>query len=528
MRVLLVEDNPVDAATLGDRLAEHAGESSIEMDHVSSLAELATRRDASDFDVLVLDLSLPDGFGAASIRKARTQVGEIPIVVLTADDNEQRSLEMLREGAEDYLVKGKYSADTLVRALRYACERHALKQRLAHADRLAAVGQLSAGVAHEVANPAALALANNGKLRGLLGEITGAADMPPLERVRAIALECEHVADDNRLALERIRAVVRDLQTYARLERSRVERVQLNDIIDRTCNLVYASLRHGAKLEKKLSSIPAIAADEGKLEQVLTNLLINSIHALERVDDKDRRNGKQIVVSTRVDGDAILVSVEDNGCGMTDAVRQRAFEPFFTTKKEHGTGLGLAIAVEIVRRHRGEISCTSTVAEGSCFEVRIPIDTGMDLPAAPPEEPQMTLQSKRGRVLLIDDERAVAMVYGELLSMHHEVVVAHGGKPAVELMAADERFDVVVCDLMMPELDGVGVFETAQARFPALATRFVFCSGGLVTVRARELAAKPNTRLLYKPVSIDDMLRAIESVMNEHNPRSARGSKPAG
>ena len=238
MRVLLVEDNPVDAATLGDRLAEHAGESSIEMDHVSSLAELATRRDASDFDVLVLDLSLPDGFGAGSIRKARTQVGEIPIVVLTADDNEQRSLEMLREGAEDYLVKGKYSADTLVRALRYACERHALKQRLAHADRLAAVGQLSAGVAHEVANPAALALANNGKLRGLLGEITGAAAVPSLERVRAIALECERVADDNRMALERIRAVVRDLQTYARLERSRVERVQLNDIVDRTCNLV--------------------------------------------------------------------------------------------------------------------------------------------------------------------------------------------------------------------------------------------------------------------------------------------------
>jgi len=524
MRVLLVEDNPVDAATLGDRLGEHAGESPIDMQHVSSLAELSTRHDASEFDVLVLDLSLPDGFGAGSIRKARAQVGEMPIVVLTADDDEQRSLEMLREGAEDYLVKGKYSADTLVRALRYACERHALKQRLAHADRLAAVGQLSAGVAHEVANPAALALANNGKLRGLLAEITSGTVPPSPQRVREIALECERVADDNRSALERIRAVVRDLQTYARLERSRVERVQLNDVVDRTCNLVYASLRHGATLEKKLGTIPPIAADEGKLEQVLTNLLINSIHALERVDDKDRKEGKRIVVTTSVDGDAIVLSVSDNGCGMTDAVRQRAFEPFFTTKREHGTGLGLAIAVEIVRRHHGEITCTSTDAVGARFDVRIPIDTGLDLPPPPPEEPQAAVRNPRGRVLLVDDERAVALVYGELLSMHHDVVVAHGGLPAVEMLDKDDRFDVIVCDLMMPELDGVGVFETTQRKHPSLGTRFIFCSGGLVTTRARELAAKPNTRLLYKPVSIDDMLRAIEAVMNEHNPR--RGSKP--
>jgi two-component system cell cycle sensor histidine kinase/response regulator CckA len=525
MRVLLVEDNPVDAATLGDRLAEHApeGESSIEMLHVSSLAELA-ERNTTDLDVLVLDLSLPDGFGAGSIRKARTVVGEVPIVVLTADDNEQRSLEMLREGAEDYLVKGKYSADTLVRALRYACERHALKQRLAHADRLAAVGQLSAGVAHEVANPAALALANNSKLRALLDELLEGNRAVAPERAREIAIECRRVAEDNRTALERIRAVVRDLQTYARLERSRVERVQINEIVERTCNLVYASLRHGATLEKKLGELPLIAADEGKIEQVLTNLLINAIHALEAVDEKTRPDGKHIVVSTRVEGDVICLSVADNGSGMTDAVRQRAFEPFFTTKREHGTGLGLAIAVEIVRRHHGEITCSTSAGEGSTFEMRIPIDTGLDLPADAVEAPQASVQLKRGRVLLIDDERAVAMVYGELLSIHHEVVIAHGGKQAVELICSAERFDVIVCDLMMPELDGVGVFETTVEKRPELATRFVFCSGGLVTARARELAAKPSTRLLYKPVSIDDMLRAIATVIAEH--AQPRGSSP--
>lgn len=522
MRVLLVEDNPVDAATLGDRLAEHGGEPPIAMVHVSTLAELAAH-DTSELDVIVLDLSLPDGVGADSIRKVRAQVGEMPIVVLTADDDEQRSLEMLREGAEDYLVKGAYSTDTLVRALRYACERHALKQRLAHADRLAAVGQLSAGVAHEVANPAALALANNGKLRGLLAELSSTAHPPSLERSRQLVKECTQLAEDDRTALERIRAVVRDLQAYARLERPRVERVQINDLVERTCNLVYASLRHGAALEKKLGVVPELAVDEGKIEQVLTNLLINAIHALEPVAQGDRPTGKRIVVTTGVEGAALVLSVQDNGCGMTEAVRQRAFEPFFTTKRQHGTGLGLAIANEIVRGHGGEIVCTTAAGEGSRFDVRIPLQTGLDAPQASAAEPASE-QPKRGRVLLVDDERAVALVYGELLAMHHDVVIAHGGRQAVELLGGDERFDVVVCDLMMPELDGVAVLETVSASRPELAKRFVFCSGGLVTPRARKLAARPNTRLLYKPVSVDDMLRAIDAVIAEHKP--LRTSRP--
>jgi signal transduction histidine kinase len=512
MRVLLVEDNPIDAATLGDRLAEHEGVR-IELDCVSSLAELKTR-DGTSFDVLLLDLSLPDGYGTSSVRKARELIGELPIVVLTADDNDQRSVEMLREGAEDYLVKGKYSADTLVRALRYAFERHALKQRLAHADRLAAVGQLSAGVAHEVANPAALALANTGRLLEHLDVLR--SNLPQDAPGASALAECTRIAIDNRGALERIRAVVRDLQAYARLERSRVERVQVNELVDRTCNLVYASLRHGAILEKQLGTLPVIAADEGKLEQVLTNLLINAIHALER--SERRTEERKIIVKTQVEGDQVCLSVIDNGCGMSEAVKQRAFEPFFTTKREHGTGLGLAIAVEIVRRHRGDITCSSTVDEGSRFDVRIPIDTGLNLPEAPPDIVPTSAPYRRGRVLLIDDERAVALVYGELLSMHHEVTLANSGKQACEILERDGRFDVVVCDLMMPEMDGVAVFDYVRVTYPKLAQRFVFCSGGLVTARARELAARPTTRLLYKPVSIDDLLRSIDGVIVEAGP----------
>jgi CheY-like chemotaxis protein len=206
--------------------------------------------------------------------------------------------------------------------------------------------------------------------------------------------------------------------------------------------------------------------------------------------------------------------VIDNGCGMSEAVRLRVFEPFYTTKREHGTGLGLAIAVDMVRRHRGDITCSSSAGEGSRFDVRIPFDTGLNLPEPTRESVPAPVPYRRCRVLLIDDERAVALVYGELLSMHHEVALANGGKQACEILARDARYDVIVCDLMMPEMDGVALFDYVRNAYPKLAGRFVFCSGGLVTARARELASRPSTRLLYKPVSLDDLLKSIDGVIS--------------
>jgi len=117
-------------------------------------------------------------------------------------------------------------------------------------------------------------------------------------------------------------------------------------------------------------------------------------------------------------------------------------------------------------------------------------------------------------------------VYGELLGMHHEVVLAHGWREARELLERDVRFDVIVCDLMMPELDGVALFDEMRGKNVELTSRFVFCSGGLVTARARELASRPTTRLLYKPVSIDDMLRTIDTVIAEHGGTLRTLSRP--
>ncbi|MDD9935556.1 MAG: response regulator [Myxococcales bacterium] len=516
MRVLLVEDNPVDAQSVSDQLERL--DSDVVLEHADTLTGMKAHAQSPP-DVLLLDLSLPDGQGAESIRKARSLLGDVPIVVMTADDDEQRSLEMLREGAEDYLVKGKYADDTLLRALRYARERHHLKQRLAHADRLAVVGHLAAGVAHEVSNPAALVLANTAIVDDLLATLARPRSKDTSESISPDSAlgECRRMVGENRAALERIRSVVRDLQGYARLERTEVEGVCLNAMVERTCNLVQSSLRHRATLECCLGELPRIAADGGKLEQLLTNLLINAGHAIESNEGPRRI----VVTTTRHDENWLLLSVEDNGCGMSEEVRQRVFEPFFTTKDaELGTGLGMAIAADIARHHGGHMECQSEPDRGTRFDVWLPVDTGFALP--PPKAEGLLISGLRGRVLLIDDEPEIASVYGDLIGDFHEVVVANGGRAALEILEEDADFDVVLCDLMMPELDGVNLFERVASQDGDLAKRFVFCSGGLVTQRARDFAAQMTNPLLYKPVSTEDLLAAIDRTLQAHPPGRAK------
>jgi signal transduction histidine kinase len=505
MRVLVIEDNPIDAAVILERLRA-PGSPVVETEHVGSLEALSRRR-LTQPDVVLLDLSLPEARGAETIRRARAALGDAAIVVLTSDDDPALSVLALREGAEDYLVKGSFGSDTLVRALRYAHERSELRRRLAHADRLAAVGRLAAGVAHEVANPAALALAAVERLEHALPAPTthGADDDP-----RALVAH-------TRGALERIRDVVRELQGYARLDRGRPGPVDLNDSVRRVMSLLSSSLRHSVRLEQRAGIITPIDADGGQVEQVLTNLIMNAAHAIETRGNADGR----VVVSTEQRGSRVLLVVEDNGIGMSAEVQTRIFEPFYTTRTPGGgTGLGLAIVLELVRQNRAQIRCESAPGRGARFELEWPASAGRVAAAgdakgdraAEGAPARAIAPAARARVLFVDDEPAIAEVYGALLGEQHDVTVALGGARALEELRGDKPFDVVVCDLMMPGVDGAAVYDHVLRERPDLAARFVMCSGGLVTERARAFAARGAVKLLYKPVPTQHLLSTIEEL----------------
>ena len=507
MRVLVVEDNPIDAAVILERLRA-PGSPVAEAEHIGSLDALSRRR-LHNADVVLLDLSLPEARGVETIRRARALLGDSAIVVLTSDDDPAMSVEALRAGAEDYLLKGGFGNDTLVRALRYAHERSELRRRLAHADRLAAVGKLAAGVAHEVANPAALALATIERLEQTL----------PARDGDAVDGDPHALLAHTRAALERIRDVVRELQGYARIDRARPGPVELNEAVRRVLSLLSSSLRHSVRLEQRTGIITPIQADGGQVEQVLTNLLMNAAHAVEARGNADGR----VVVSTEQRDDRVLLVVEDNGIGMSAEVKARIYEPFYTTRPPgSGTGLGLSIVLELVRMNRALLRCETTLGRGTRFEIEWPassaaasVATASTAPVGLQGEASATAQSapqRRARVLFVDDEPAIAEVYGALLGELHDVTVALGGRHAIDELKSDKAFDVVVCDLMMPEVDGAAVYEHVLRERPELATRFVMCSGGLVTDRARTFAARGAVKLLYKPIPTPQLLSMIESL----------------
>jgi CheY-like chemotaxis protein len=222
-----------------------------------------------------------------------------------------------------------------------------------------------------------------------------------------------------------------------------------------------------------------VLGNEAKLGQVFLNLLINAAQAIPEGDAARHL----IAVSTRVEGERVVVEVSDTGAGMTAEVLSRAFEPFYTTKSMgEGTGLGLSICLGLVQGMKGELTATSAPGQGSTFRVVLPASVREARPAA-----QAAVEGgpRCKRILVIDDEPAIAGVLRRIIGRTNEVVVAHSGREALALIERDDAFDRVFCDLMMPDLTGMDVHAALAERRPALLERFVFMTGGSFTERAR-------------------------------------------
>ncbi|HKQ71882.1 MAG TPA: response regulator [Polyangiaceae bacterium] len=515
MHILLVEDNPVDVVVIRERL-EAARLDDLEVTQVESLAALRDLK-LSNVTLALVDLSLEDSHGLDSLNRLKGILEDVPIIVLTSDDNESVAFEALRQGAQDYLLKGAYSADTMRRAIRYAIERHNLKRHLMHADRLAAVGKLAAGVAHEVSNPATFVLGNSvfldrhlTKVRALVATIERAPEKASAVfeefQLRSMLDEIARLNEDNMTGMDRITRVVRELQQYSRLARNRVRMVDVNEIIRDSCKLVRNSLRHRARLEVELSDVPLIAADPAKLEQMLTNLFVNASHAI--VEGGPDENFVRI--ASEVCPGGILVSVSDSGCGIPEDQQKEIFGPFFTTKpRDQGTGLGLALAADIVRLHSGSIDVQSDPRHGTTFRIFLPSDTGLMAEVSEPVDSKPKPLAPPGRVLVVDDEVNILKVYEQFLSEEHEVVAMQSSVEALELLKRDQNFGVIVCDFSMPGLDGPKLHELVRDFSERLAARFVFCTGGAVTDRAEAFAEDGRFRLLYKPFRPSDLLEVV-------------------
>jgi PAS domain S-box-containing protein len=385
-------------------------------------------------------------------------------------------------------------------------ERNRLKAGLALADRMASVGTLAAGVAHEMNNPLTYVTANLAHARDTI-EKTAALRGAPAD-VKKLMEHLRGAIDDALQGADRVARIVKDLKTFSRDDETR-QPVDVRVALDSALQLARGEIKRRARIVRSLRDVPLVDASESRLGQVFLNLLVNAAQAVP--DGAPERN--EIRVSTRVHDGWVEISVEDTGCGIPREVLGRIFDPFFTTKPVGtGTGLGLAICHEIVAAFGGEIGVESEVGQGSRFTVRL--QPSRAVAAAQPVPVRQTPRPapRRSRILVVDDEQLVAEAMERVLSEEHDVVVASSGRVALQRVA-EGPFDVVVCDLLMPEMSGADFWAELQRRDEALAAHTILVTGAGLIEDARAAMGAFEGPIVEKPFTAADLRGAVAQLL---------------
>ncbi len=385
-----------------------------------------------------------------------------------------------------------------VAVLRDITLERAAQEQLLVSDRMASIGLLAAGVAHEINNPLSAVIANLDLLHEALVE-SGTA---PTERVPS---ELRDQLADAREAADRVRRIVKDLKVLSRSDDAKTSRVDVRELLDAALRMAHNEIRHRARVSRAYRPVSIVVANPSRLGQVFLNLVVNAAQAIR----PGRADANQITVATDTapDGRAVI-EVRDTGGGMPAEVRQHIFTPFFTTKPVGvGTGLGLSICHRIVAELGGEIVVESELGVGSTFRVLLPADSALVADPRPAEQP-VAAAVRRGRVLVVDDEEMVLSAVRRTLAPEHEVVMTTESPSALAWLEAGERFDVILCDLMMPVMSGIDLFAALERVAPRMAERVVFFTGGAFTEEARSFLERVANAALEKPFEPQE-LRAL-------------------
>jgi two-component system NtrC family sensor kinase len=371
-----------------------------------------------------------------------------------------------------------------------------LQQQLLQAEKLAALGQTISGVAHELNNPLATILTTAERLARQDGD-------PATRRgVEAILAEAERAA-----------RIVRQLLAFARKRHSTRTMVDLNQVTRDTLalRLHEQRLANIAVIDALAAGLPPVFGDAHQLQQVVLNLVINAEQAMR----SSHGRGTLIVRSWQAPAqDAIVLEVSDDGPGVPDEVMPRIFDPFFTTKSSgQGTGLGLTVAYAIVQEHGGRIEADSAPGSGAAFRLWLPT-TGAVQAASP--APQAAAAEDLGggaAVLVVEDEAPLAAAVADALrDAGFDAVTARDGADALDRVA-ERAFDLVVCDLRMPRMDGPAFHRAIAARSPALARRVIFVTGDVAGTEAERFLEESGCRWLTKPFRLADLLRTAREVL---------------
>ena len=459
-------------------------------------------------DLVLMDIHLHGAIdGIAAAQRLRREMN-IPVVYLTAyadDDTVARARETEPFG---YLLK-PFNERELRSTLEIALYKHAAEARLRHHDRMVSIGTMAAGVAHEINNPLAYVIANldfvTKSIAAVAASLTTlplatAASDPLLEQLRSAGA----AIGDASVGADRVRKIASDLSRFARVDESAMAPFDVREALETAIRMSAHQIQHHAMIVREHGATPTVLATRQGLEQVFINLLVNAAQAMPA----GRLQANRIRVVTRTDAEGrAVVEIEDTGAGIPAEDRARIFDPFFTTKPiGFGTGLGLSVCHRIIADFGGTITVESEVGRGALFRIT--------LPAAPAKagaaerdaaKPERDLPTPRAQILVVDDEARVLSMLDRVLSRRHDVTLVSEAAEALALITRGRRFDLVLCDLMMPDMTGMELFARVEQQAPEQASVFVFLTGGAVTVEGAAFLAAHADQRFDKPFQLRDL-----------------------
>jgi signal transduction histidine kinase len=551
VRILIVDDDASAGRTMDLVLKRRGYETEI----ATTGREALDKVDRTAFEVVFLDINLPDMSGTELLAPLKKRHPDVVAIILTAYASTESAVSALNEGAYAYITK-PFSMDSVLAMVRQGLEkqrlslenrellaraqeelvlrleveqeRERLREQLYQVDRLASLGMLASSVAHDINNPLGTILFNLEHLSEGLPKLARAltdliAAKGPDEREAIVAAmghldkdTVEELIGEVRQALEgarRVREIARDLRFFSRMDEDRRVPVSLNQVVECAANIAMREIQQRARLVKECREVPPILACEGRLTQVIINLLMNAFQSIE--EGNPERN--VITIRTWADQEEVKVEVMDTGRGIREEELDRIFEPFFSVRPYgSGVGLGLTICQKLVASYGGRIEVDSTVGKGSSFLVSLPIRTESSdaRPAVPPFGAETRGAVQGGRVLVVDDEPNFGAAVKKFLAGEFEVVVATSGAEGQLLLEGDRGFDFILCDILMVPMSGIQLYEWVSKLSPELAQRMIFVTGGASMARANEFLSRVPNLTLEKPIDPKNLKVLLRQLMS--------------
>ncbi|MEE8431650.1 MAG: response regulator [Candidatus Desulfatibia sp.] len=464
-------------------------------------------RQDNDFDVVSLDLNMPGMSGIETLKVIKQHSPTIEVLLVTAFQDIESAKQALKLGAYDYIEK-PINKDAYRQSIRQGVRRRQkalvsekaqqqleiVKAQLVHSEKLSAIGELLAGVVHEINNPLAGILGYSELL--LLKEPSPEKAHKYVKNIQQSAILCQRI--------------VQKLLAFSRKQKPKREYVQVTDILESTLELVQHEIKKNAVqvVKQFADNLPRTIADFYQIQQVFLNIISNAVQAMQQ----QTRLGTLTVIS-EFDEKSIRITIRDSGPGIPRENLRKIFEPFFTTKPEgKGTGLGLSICYEIIREHGGDFYVSSEPGRGTYFFVELPvIARDKTSPALAPSAKMDRLPVAKNILVIDERETGYDLLENMITALEHHVAVAHDVYSAQQKLQ-NKDYDVIISNMNMPEFSGQQLYEHLNQVKPELLSKLLFITGGVISEEVRCFIEQSGIPCISKPFGLDEIQEAIQKI----------------